>query len=221
MAKEEVVVLDFWPSAFGMRVRIALEEKGVQYEFKESNPFDKSDLLLKSNAVHKKIPVLIHNGQPICESLNIVLYIDETWNDKSPLMPQDPYDRANARFWADYVDKNIFECGRRIWKDKGGAQEAAAEEFIQILKVLEGELGEKSFFGGDRFGFVDVSLIPFGCWFYAYETCGNFSVEKECPKLMAWVNRCMERETVSKTLADPLKIYEYVVLGLKKRYGVE
>ena len=107
MAKEEVVVLDFWPSAFGMRVRIALEEKGVQYEFKESNPFDKSDLLLKSNAVHKKIPVLIHNGQPICESLNIVLYIDETWNDKSPLMPQDPYDRANARFWADYVDKNV------------------------------------------------------------------------------------------------------------------
>lgn len=125
-------------------------------------------------------------------------------------------------FWIAFVySLQIFECGRRIWKDKGGAQEAAAEEFIQILKVLEGELGEKSFFGGDRFGFVDVSLIPFGCWFYAYETCGNFSVEKECPKLMAWVNRCMERETVSRTLADPLKIYEYVVLGLKKRYGVE
>lgn len=115
----------------------------------------------------------------------------------------------------------IFECGRRIWKNKGEAQEAAIKEFIQILEVLEGELGEKSFFGGDRFGFVDVSLIPFGCWFYAYETCGNFSVEKECPKLMAWVKRCMERESVSKTLADPLKIYEYVVLVLKKRYGVE
>ncbi|RWR81811.1 putative glutathione S-transferase parA [Cinnamomum micranthum f. kanehirae] len=188
MAKEEVVVLDFWP-----KCEIALEEKGVQYQFKESNPFDKSDLLLKSNPVHKKVPVLIHSNKPICESLNIVLYIDETWNGKSPLMPQDPYDRANARFWADYVDKN----------------------------VLEGELGEKSIFGGHRFGFVDVFLIPFGCWFYAYETCGNFSVEKECPKPMAWVKRCMKRESVSKTLADPLKIHEYVELGLKKRYGVE
>ncbi|XXG66032.1 hypothetical protein AAC387_Pa05g3588 [Persea americana] len=45
-------------------------------------------------------------------------------------------------------------------------------------------------------------------------------VEKECSKLMAWVKRCMEKESVSKTLVDPLKIYEYVC-SLKKRYGIE
>ncbi|KAJ8642171.1 hypothetical protein MRB53_018865 [Persea americana] len=136
--KEEVVVLDFWPCAFGMRVRIALEEKGVQYEFKESNPFDKSDLLLKSNPVHKKIPVLIHNGQSICESLNIVLYIDETWNDKSPLMPQDPNDRANARFWADYVDKNLraAKIVKRWEKKSRPWTSGLAERSPLLLKML-------------------------------------------------------------------------------------
>ncbi|MCI25428.1 glutathione S-transferase, partial [Trifolium medium] len=57
------------------------------------------------NPVHKKIPVLIHNGKPIAESLIAVQYIDEVWNDKSPLLSSDSYERAHARFWADYVDK--------------------------------------------------------------------------------------------------------------------
>ncbi|XP_009610728.1 glutathione S-transferase 3-like [Nicotiana tomentosiformis] len=102
---DEVVLLDTYVSMFGMRVRIALAEKGIQYEYKEQDLFNKTPLLLQMNPIHKKIPVLIHNGKPICESLIIVQYIDEVWMDKSPLMPSDPYKRAQARFWADYVDK--------------------------------------------------------------------------------------------------------------------
>jgi glutathione S-transferase len=104
---DEVVLLDFWPSVFGMRVRIALAEKGIEYEYKDDDLRNKSELLLKMNPVHKKIPVLIHNGKPICESLIIVQYIDEVWNDKSPLLPSDPYQRAHARFWADFVDQKV------------------------------------------------------------------------------------------------------------------
>lgn len=104
---EEVILLDFWPSPFGMRVRIALAEKGIEYEGREEDLSNKSDLLLKMNPVHKQIPVLIHNGKPICESLVIVQYIDEVWNHKSPFLPSDPYQRANARFWADYIDKKV------------------------------------------------------------------------------------------------------------------
>ena len=103
----EVVLLNFWPSMFGMRVRIALAEKGIKYQYKEEDLKNKSPLLLEMNPINKQIPVLIHNGKPVCESLIIVQYIDEVWNDKSPLLPSDPYQRAQARFWADFVDKKV------------------------------------------------------------------------------------------------------------------
>ncbi|URE22371.1 glutathione s-transferase [Musa troglodytarum] len=213
-----VVLLDFWVSPFGQRCRIALAEKGVEYEYREENLGDKSPLLLKSNPVHKKIPVLIHDGKPVCESLIIVQYIDEVWPDCAPLLPAEPYARAQARFWADFVDKKIYECGTRLWKLKGEGQAAAKEELIGILKLLEGELGDKKYFGGDAFGFVDIALVPFVSWFYTYETCAGFSVEEVAPKLVAWGKRCMERESVAKTLSDPHKVYEFVG-ALKKRFG--
>ncbi|KAF2318187.1 hypothetical protein GH714_002499 [Hevea brasiliensis] len=97
---EEVVLLDFWPSPFGMRVRIALAEKGIKYEYKEEDLRNKSALLLQMNPVHKKIPVLIHNGKPVAKSFIAVQYIDEVWKDKAPLLPFDPYLRAQAKFWA-------------------------------------------------------------------------------------------------------------------------
>lgn len=106
MSNDEVILLDFWPSMFGRRVRVALAEKGIEYEYKEEDLFtSKSPLLLKMNPVHKKIPVLIHNGKPVCESFVVVEYIDEIWKDKAPLLPSDPYERAQARFWANYTDK--------------------------------------------------------------------------------------------------------------------
>jgi glutathione S-transferase len=95
---DQVVLLDFWPSMFGMRLRIALAEKGIEYEYKEEDLRNKSPLLLKMNPVHKKIPVLIHNGKPVCESLIALQYIDEVWNKKSSLLPSDPYLKSQAFF---------------------------------------------------------------------------------------------------------------------------
>ncbi|KAH9717105.1 glutathione S-transferase U25 [Citrus sinensis] len=217
---ENVVFLGFWPSSFAMRVKIALAEKGVKYESKEENLFDKSPLLLEMNPVDKKIPVLIHDGKPICESLIIIQYIDEVWQHKSPLMPSDPYLRSQARFWADYVDKNIYGIGKRIWSGKGEDQEAAKKEMIGFLKNMEAELGDKHFFGGESIGFVDVALVPFTTWFYTYETFGNFSIEAECPKLIAWAKRCSQKESVSASLADPHDIYDFA-LGLRMKYGIQ
>lgn len=216
----EVVLLDKWESVFGMRVRIALSEKGIHYEYKEEDLRNKSPLLLKMNPIHKKIPVLIHDGKPICESLIIVQYIDEVWKDKSPLLPSDPYQRAQAGFWADYVDKKILYAGMKVVTKKGEEQETGKKELIDCLKLLETELGDKPYFGGDKFGFVDIALVPFYSWFYAYETLGNFSIEAECQKLIEWAKRCMEKETVSKTLNDPRKVYDYV-LEVKKSLGLD
>lgn len=89
-------------------MRIALAEKRVGYEYKEQDLMNKSELLLKSNPVYKQIPVLLHGSKPICQSLIIVEHIDEVWSDKAPLLPTEPFARANARFWADFTDKKVY-----------------------------------------------------------------------------------------------------------------
>lgn len=110
--------------------------------------------------------------------------------------------------------------GRNIWRTKGEEREAAKRGLIESLKTLEEELGDKTYFGGESFGFVDIALVPFYPWFYAYETFGNFSIATECPKLIKWANKCMERESVSKTFPDSHRVYEFV-LFLRKKNGID
>ncbi|KAF8080661.1 hypothetical protein N665_0929s0014 [Sinapis alba] len=213
---EEVILVDLWASMFGMRTRIALAEKKVKYDYIEEDLENKSSLLLEMNPVHKKIPVLIHNGKPVCESLIQVEYIDETWPGGNSLLPSDPYQRAHARFWGDFIDKKVNVTARRIWARKGEEQEAS-NELIEILKTLEAELGDKHYFGGDTFGYVDIALIGFYTWFGVYDKFGNISIESECSKLIAWGKRCLQRESVAKSLPESDKVTAFIsqCLGLE------
>jgi len=92
-----------WASPYVKRVELALKVKGIPYEYVEEDLMNKSPLLLKYNPIHKKVPILVHIGNPIFESSVILEYIDETWKNESPLFPQDPYQRAKIRFWASYI----------------------------------------------------------------------------------------------------------------------
>nr|ADB11366.1 tau class glutathione transferase GSTU39 [Populus trichocarpa] len=217
---DEVTLLNFWASPFGMRVKIALAEKEVKYEYSEQDLMNgKSDLLLQMNPVYKKIPVLVHRGKPVCESLIIVQYIDDVWRDKAPLLPSDPHERAQSMFWADFIDKKINDLSRKIWTTKGEELEAAKKGFFE-LKLLEGELGEKPYFGGETLGYVDIAFLPFCCGFSTYETIGNFSIEAQCPKIIAWAKRCLQKESVAKSLAEPGKLHE-LVLEMRKSLGFD
>ncbi|XP_051177901.1 probable glutathione S-transferase GSTU1 [Lolium perenne] len=214
-----LVLLDFWVSPFGQRCRIALAEKGLSYEYVEENIMaTKSDRLLRSNPIYKQIPVLLHDGCIIIESLIILQYLDEVFPDTRSLLPTDPSERAHTRFWADYVDKKVYGCGSRLYTEK---QLEAGTEMAGILKTLEEELGEKEFFGGEHgFGFVDVALMPFTTWFESFNRYWGVNVEEVAPTLAAWAARCMKRESVSKSLYSSEKVHAFIS-GMRKDAGFE
>jgi len=105
-----VRVIGGWACPYAIRMFAALRLKGVEYEFLQKPAGRKSDLLLKSNPVYKKIPVLLHHDKPICESMLIIQYTDEVWASTGPaILPTEPYARANERFWAQNVDDKVFD----------------------------------------------------------------------------------------------------------------
>jgi len=106
---DELKLLSTWFSPFGSRVKLALHLKGLSYEYVEEDLMNKSQLLLESNPVHKKVPVLFHKGKALCESMVIVDYIEEAFADagRPPLLPSDLYERAIARFWVAFIETKV------------------------------------------------------------------------------------------------------------------
>ncbi|XP_047150042.1 glutathione S-transferase U17-like, partial [Vigna umbellata] len=161
--KSEVKLLGAWPSPYVLRVRIALNMKSVKYDFHEEKLSSKSQLLLQSNPIYKKIPVLIHKDKPLCESLIIVQYVDDVWLSASPILPSDPYDRAIARFWTVYIDQTLYPTMRSI---RGASEEDEKKRLIEEVRkglamledVFKDSSKGKGFYGGDQIGLLDIAL---------------------------------------------------------------
>ncbi|KAJ9558498.1 hypothetical protein OSB04_013112 [Centaurea solstitialis] len=185
----EVKLFRTWSSLFALRVVWALKLKGVEYETIYEDLANKSSSLLEYNPVHKKVPVLLHNGIPICESLVILEYIDETWNKGVRFLPEDPLARATARFWAKFNDEQVFPSLFRYFMSQGEDQDKAKENALENLKLVEEHLKGKKFFGGEKFGFLD---LVFG-WLARYpgivNKAGNLKLldKQMFPSLCTWM----------------------------------
>ncbi|KAI5669364.1 hypothetical protein M9H77_19217 [Catharanthus roseus] len=157
MAQEEQLKLfRTWSSSFALRVVWALKIKGLEYETVFEDITNKSPSLLHYNPIHKKVPVLVHNGKPICESLVILEYIDDTWKE-NPLLPLDPYDKAMARFWAKYGDDKIMTSVWSVFIAKREEQEEAIAKALEELNFIEQQLKDKKFFNGEKIGYLDIA----------------------------------------------------------------
>ncbi|KAJ7526721.1 hypothetical protein O6H91_16G044200 [Diphasiastrum complanatum] len=213
----ELKLLSLWASPYCMRVAIALNMKKVQCEVIEEDLRNKSDLLIKLNPVHKKVPVLIHNGKPICESLIIVEYVDEVWPEdgtRQAILPKDAYCRAMERFWADFIDKKIFPPAYFALRKQGDEQQKAIADFYESYAILEGALAkvsEKPFFGGKKLNFVDVILAPLACWLLALEELAGINVNKceSYPRLCEYFKAVREHPAVANVLPDDKKESEH------------
>ncbi|CAL5380817.1 unnamed protein product [Camellia sinensis] len=155
----EVELFRTWSSPFALRIVWALKLKGIEYETIFEDLSHKGSLLLEYNPVYKKVPVLVHNGKPISESLVILEYIEDTWK-QTALLPEDPYERATARFWAKFSDDKLLPSIWHAFMTQGKEQEEAIPPAIENLNLIEKELKGKEFFSGETIGLVDIA---FGC----------------------------------------------------------
>ncbi|CAJ1931641.1 unnamed protein product [Sphenostylis stenocarpa] len=217
MAKNDLKLLGGWFSPFALRVRIALNLKGVEYEVIEETLNPKSDLLLKSNPVHKKIPVLLLADKAICESAIIVEYIDEVWTNAPFILPQNAYDRANARFWVAYIDEKWVPALKSILRAEDDDDEAkkphieVAEEVFERMEEAFNKGSEgKALFGGDTIGFVDIGLGSFLSWIRVVEKINGRKLldETKHPGLIQWAQTFSAHPAVNGLLPEPDKLIE-------------
>ncbi|KAL9243235.1 hypothetical protein vseg_017147 [Gypsophila vaccaria] len=220
MAEEKSVKLHgFWASPFAMRAMIALKVKGIEFEHIEEDLFDKSDLLLKYNPVHKKVPVLVHNGRPIVESMVILEYLDEVWTDPPHLLPKDPYLRAKHRFWAAYFDP-LFDIMKKNLVPEGEAQKKAQQELLEKMDVAEEGMKEIFPNGIPSFtelkpGYLDIVFYSlYGTHEAAEEFFGiKFLTEERYPLLASWVNelsQIQELKEVTPPIPKMIRFFQFI-----------
>ncbi|CAK8536871.1 unnamed protein product [Lathyrus sativus] len=224
MATNELKLLGGWYSPFAVRVQIALSVKGLDYENIVEDLKLKSELLLQSNPVHKKIPVLIHGDKPVCESGNIVEYIDEVWKDNGTpsILPSNAYDKAIARFWVSYIDDKFYNSLRNgLFAQDEDSKKTYFEQLEQVLVTLEDVINNFSegndFFGGDKIGFIDIGLGCYLSWMRVKEkVTGKMFDEAKTPALVKWAEAFAAHPAVKGILPETDKLLEYAKAMLQK-----
>ncbi|WOL18030.1 glutathione transferase GST 23-like [Canna indica] len=201
MQDQEVKLLGTWSSPYVLRIRWALRIKGIEYEYIEEDLRNKSPLLLEYNPVHKKVPVLVHKGRAIAESLVILEYIDETWRD-NPLLPRDPYDKAMARFWCKFGEEKLSPPIWRVFVTQGEEQKQAYASAMENLEILEKELEGKRFLSGEAIGLLDIFFGSLAYIIPMYEEIIEMKLVD--PSKLPWLSKWMEEFLNSPVVKDTL-----------------
>jgi glutathione S-transferase len=132
------------------RVRIALAEKGVEYETVEIDLADRPDWLWAKNPLGK-VPVLEEDGWLLPESVVIMEYLEERYPEPA-LLPADPADRAIVRLRIERFDNAL---GSAYYALRRGDDDGA-ERLGSCLGHLDRGLARWPY----EFTLVDVAYAP-------------------------------------------------------------
>ncbi|MFQ5477210.1 MAG: glutathione S-transferase family protein [Candidatus Binatia bacterium] len=157
-------------SPFVRKVRVALKEKGIDYELDPVFPMNQSEEFLKISPLGK-IPVYTpQEGVNIPDSSVIIAYLEKTHPDQ-PLYPSDATAFARALWFEEYGDSALVSaCGTVFFQrlvgprfmgqttDEAAVRKALEEDLPPILAYMDGEIGAKEFIAGDGFTIGDIGL---------------------------------------------------------------
>ncbi|KAL5356347.1 thioredoxin-like protein [Aspergillus floccosus] len=229
-----------WFCPFVQRVWLALEEKQIPYQYIEVNPYNKPQSLLSLNP-RGLVPTLAcpspdGTTRPLYESTVILEYLEEAYPTHSPsFLPKDPYARARARIWIDYVTSRIIPAFHRFLQHQPSHPDKAAEEiaapradFLDKLKEWTREMHpDGPFFLGSELSLPDLVLAPWAIrlWVFDHFKPGGLGIPEEgraaTPEVEAvwarwrkWVGAVQACRSVRETTSE-----EEFYLPIYRRYA--
>jgi maleylacetoacetate isomerase len=194
------VLYTYHRNSAGERVRIALNLKGIPYDYVSAVALGDRYALVNPQGL---MPALEIDGRGIAQSGAILEWLEETWPDP-PLLPSDPLTRAQARAFGQHIAAEMHAITimrvRRYLAEAMGADAAAIEAWqghwmTLGLTALEAALADRPepwpFAFGETPGWADLHLIPqlsnarrFGCDLSPYTRL--LAVEARCIDLPAF-----------------------------------
>jgi glutathione S-transferase/RNA polymerase-associated protein len=225
-----LVVYEHPLSPYAQKVKIALDEKGIEYEARMpaaigSGQPDRD--FLRSNP-RGEVPSLLDGDVAIFDSTIILEYIEDKWPTPA-LLPRDPVARAQARTIEDVMDTSFepinWGLGEIKWFKRAEGERArtiearASAQARGLYDWLTRRLGDAEWFGGDAFGWADLSVVP-----YLNGARGNGIAPDEHSKLGEWLKRANARPSVRKSadaaaavVAAMPQVHKAIETGLFKR----
>jgi len=209
-----VIVYEHPLSPYAQKVKIALDEKGVAYQTRMPAAIGSGQPdqeFLKANP-RGEVPALIDGDVKIFDSTIILEYIEDKWPTPA-MLPKAPADRAHARTIEEVMD-TLFEpinwgMGEIRWFKRAEGERARTLEAHAMSQArgtyawLTRHLGNAQWFGGETFGWGDLSVVP-----YLNGARGNGIGPDEKSPLGQWLARANARPSVQKSAqaaADSLK----------------
>ena len=157
--KDELVFYSGWFCPFAQRTWLALEEKGLSYEYREVNPYKKEKEFLEINPLGL-VPAIIYHGKSLYESLVLNEFLEDAFPYSKSLLPQDSFERARIRLWIDHLAKKFTPAFfRTMQAQEEDKQKEALSGFIDALKKYIDQV-KGPWFSGEEFSLADITVAP-------------------------------------------------------------